>query len=93
MELCPPFEGWNLDTNGIIHTPSGYRCTPAQIEAALWLCGMLWRSGELGSRLIFADTPMTETKRLGSLLDWVKEDRDQLAIIAKRRTCNQHGYL
>ena len=21
MELCPPFEGWNIDTNGIIHTP------------------------------------------------------------------------
>lgn len=92
MELCPPFEGWTLDHDGIIHTPSGYRCTPQQIEAAMWMCGMLWRSNELGARLIFADTPMVEPRRLGSLKDWQGENLDRLRAIAKRGRCERRQH-
>lgn len=60
MELPEPFTGWTIDDAGTIHTPSGYRCTPQQIEAALWLVGsMRW---ERGKRVMFADTPLVEPR-------------------------------
>ena len=31
MELCPPFDGWNLDADGVMHSQRGCRCTPDQI--------------------------------------------------------------
>lgn len=41
-ELGQPFgNGWTYDENGTIFTPSGYRCTPQQIEGMLWLSGCL----------------------------------------------------
>ena len=85
MELCPPFDGWHIDVDGIIHTPSGYRCTPAQIESALWL-----RDGivnDRARRTIFADTPMVEPRRLAEHRDWIGEDLQRLQIVAKRGHC------
>jgi hypothetical protein len=67
MELCAPFNGWNIDVEGIIHTACGYRCTPQQIEAVLWLTGSLrW---DLGKRAIFADTPLVEPRRMHETRD------------------------
>lgn len=40
-ELPGPLEGWTYDEEGVIHTPSGYRCTGQQIEGMLWLFGCL----------------------------------------------------
>ncbi len=79
MELCPPFDGWHIDVEGIIHTPSGYRCTPAQIESALWL-----RDGIVNDRArhtIFADTPQVEPRRLAETRDWIGEDLSRLQIV------------
>ena len=56
MELCPPFDGWYLDEDGIIHTPSRYRCTPSQIEASLWLFN--FGHSIYGKRIMYADTPL-----------------------------------
>lgn len=41
-EIGEPFgTGWTYDDAGTIYTPSGYRCTPQQIEGMLWLFGCL----------------------------------------------------
>ncbi|WIG55333.1 MAG: hypothetical protein OJF61_001119 [Rhodanobacteraceae bacterium] len=41
-EMGKPFgEGWTYGEDGVIYTPSGYRCTPQQIEGMLWLFGCL----------------------------------------------------
>lgn len=41
-EIRGPFgEGWTYGEDGTIHTPSGYRCTPQQIEGMLWMFGCL----------------------------------------------------
>jgi hypothetical protein len=40
-ELPGPLEGWTYDEEGVVHTPSGYRCTAQQIEGMLWLFGCL----------------------------------------------------
>lgn len=89
MEFCPPFDGWHLDVDGIIHTPSGYRCTPDQIESALWL-----RQGvlhDVAKRTIFADTPMIETRKFAESRDWIGERIDRLQIVAQRGICTRCG--
>jgi len=40
-ELSGSLEGWTYDEEGVMHTPSGYRCTAQQIEGMLWLLGRL----------------------------------------------------
>lgn len=85
MELCAPFEGWRMDNDGIIHTPCGYRCTPQQIEAALWLVGSLrW---DLGKRAIFADTPMIEPRRMYEVRDLTATPRNPITIRNQSRVC------
>ncbi|GAA0707434.1 DUF3653 domain-containing protein [Dokdonella soli] len=85
MDLCPPFDGWTLDTDGILHTPSGYRCTPDQIEAALWLVGML--RFDHAKRPIFADSMIEPQRPLYEARDWIGEDLNRLQIIARRGRC------
>lgn len=84
MQLCPPFDGWHLDENGTIHTASGYRCTPLQIESALWLMQF---SDVHGPRLMFADTAPGATRPVYELADLVHEDSARLIRIAKKRVC------
>src|SRR5581483_9073833 len=62
MELPAPFTGWRYDEDhDLIHTAAGYRCTPEQIEAALWLTGIL-RHEAAGKRVMYADTPLVEPR-------------------------------
>jgi hypothetical protein len=85
MNLCPPFDGWTLDLDGIIHTPSGYRCTPNQLEAALWLTGML--RFDVGKRAIFTDSLIEPTRQCYDSVDWIGEDLRRLQIVARRPHC------
>lgn len=84
MELCPPFDGWHLDVDGIIHTPAGYRCTPQQIEAALWLAGML--RYDMAKRPIFADSALEPRRPLSEARDW-SVNLDRLRTIGRRGYC------
>jgi len=62
MELPAPFTGWRYDEESVtVHTVSGYRCTPEQIESALWLTGIL-RHETAGRRIMYADTPLIEPR-------------------------------
>ena len=47
-------EGWTIDTDGTITTPSGYRTSAQVIECALWLIGALRITEE--KRIMHADT-------------------------------------
>ena len=46
-------EGWTIDTDGTITTPSGYRASAQVIETALWLFGALRYDKQ---KLMWADT-------------------------------------
>lgn len=85
MELCPPFAGWRLDAEGTIHTPSGYRCTPEQIEAALWLLRVV----DVRRQTLFADTPLVEPRRVVDLADMLDEDRqtDRIELARRHHQC------
>jgi hypothetical protein len=73
MELPAPFKGWRYDEErDLIHTAAGYRCTPEQIEAALWLTGIL-RHEAAGKRLMYADTPLIEPRP--RIYHWTDFDR------------------
>lgn len=70
MDLRDTFNGWHVDADGTVHTPCGYRCTPEQIEAALWLTGIL-RHEAAGKRVMYADTPLIEIRpKIYSLTDF-----------------------
>ena len=47
-------EGWTIDTDGTITTPSGYRTSAQVIECALWLFGALRITEE--KKIMYADT-------------------------------------
>jgi hypothetical protein len=82
MELCPPFDGWTLDQDGTIRTPCGYRCTPRQIESALWLMGMAREFH--GGRLMYADDAPGARRAVYDMRDLIDDSDRERAIIAER---------
>lgn len=62
-ELPWPFDGWTVDDNGVIHTASGYRVRPAQIEAWAWLMSMHNFANTMGAdRLMFNEFSIEEKR-------------------------------
>lgn len=67
-ELPWPFDGWTVDDHGVLHTPSGYRTTPAKIEGFCWLFGMHDAVKTFGAERIMFNEAAIEEKR--PIFDW-----------------------
>jgi hypothetical protein len=85
MELGAPFEGWHYDEEReTIYTLSGYRCTPEQIESALWLVGIL-RHETIAKHLMFADTPLVEPRpKIYDLRDFDRGEHISINVYRRR---------
>lgn len=67
-ELPWPFEGWTVDDTGVLHSPSGYRTTPAKIEAFCWIMGMHKAVQAFGGHRLMFNESSIEEKR--PIFDW-----------------------
>ena len=75
-ELPWPFEGWTVDDAGVLHTPSGYRTTPAKIEAFCWVMGMHKAIETFGgARLMFNESSIEEKRPIFDWRDTLVETR------------------
>lgn len=78
-ELKGPLTGWTYDTEGVIHTRSGYRATAQQIESALWLLGC-W-SSESRKYWIHSDEGTGALRRLHETSDYASDRQPEKAVL------------
>lgn len=78
-ELKGPLTGWTYDSEGVIHTRSGYRATAQQIESALWLLGC-WAS-DSRKYWIHSDEGTGALRRLHDTSDYVAGRTPEKAVL------------